>query len=280
MGNKSLSTANIFKALRFPLNIFLATIFISLSLIGAVAYSFFLGDKMCASSYPLVDAIMEVKIEVTTAHLWFEEIVSGDRNEKISDVIRHIDNATLYTNTMLKGGESPAGLYVPIAQAEIQNNLEDLLTHIAIFKAATIERYETINQSGVGTPVDQKYDDCFTDLLGHANSAERKLMATIASDLTQFRYLQSLLLFSLIVSVVILLLIFYRYEKQREKVLSGLIPICSSCKKIRDDKGYWNRIESYISDRTHAVFTHSYCQSCIRELYPDIADEVIAEIES
>ena len=64
------------------------------------------------------------------------------------------------------------------------------------------------------------------------------------------------------------------------KTLQGIIPICSSCKKIRDDKGAWSRLESYISEHSEAQFSHSYCNDCIRELYPDVAEEVIAEIES
>ena len=64
------------------------------------------------------------------------------------------------------------------------------------------------------------------------------------------------------------------------KTLRGLIPICSSCKKIRDDKGTWNRIESYIAEHSEAEFTHSYCNDCIRKLYPDLADEMIAELEA
>ena len=64
------------------------------------------------------------------------------------------------------------------------------------------------------------------------------------------------------------------------KTLRGLIPICSSCKMIRDDKGTWNRIESYITEHSEAEFTHSYCNDCIRKLYPDLADEMIAELEA
>ncbi|MCK4837356.1 MAG: hypothetical protein KAS94_01060 [Desulfobulbaceae bacterium] len=60
--------------------------------------------------------------------------------------------------------------------------------------------------------------------------------------------------------------------------LRGLIPICSSCKRIRDDQGTWNRIESYIAKHSEAEFTHSYCNDCIRKLYPDLADEMIAEL--
>ena len=73
-----------------------------------------------------------------------------------------------------------------------------------------------------------------------------------------------------------------RAEKEREKlirelqdalanikILRGMLPICSSCKKIRDDKGYWNQIESYIRDHTGAEFTHGICPECMKNLYPD-----------
>lgn len=53
------------------------------------------------------------------------------------------------------------------------------------------------------------------------------------------------------------------------KVLKGLLPICSSCKKIRDDQGYWNQIESYIQNHSDALFTHSICPDCAKELYGD-----------
>ena len=53
------------------------------------------------------------------------------------------------------------------------------------------------------------------------------------------------------------------------KKLSGMLPICASCKKIRDDKGYWNQIEEYIRDHSEAEFTHSICQDCAEKLYPE-----------
>ncbi len=53
------------------------------------------------------------------------------------------------------------------------------------------------------------------------------------------------------------------------KTLKGLLPICSSCKKIRDDKGYWQKVESYISEHTDAEFTHGICPECVRRVYPE-----------
>jgi len=53
------------------------------------------------------------------------------------------------------------------------------------------------------------------------------------------------------------------------KTLNGLLPICSNCKKIRDDKGYWQQVESYIQKHTDATFTHGVCPECFPKLYPD-----------
>jgi len=57
------------------------------------------------------------------------------------------------------------------------------------------------------------------------------------------------------------------------KQLSGLLPICSVCKKIRDDKGYWNQIEAYLRDHSEAEFTHGLCEECARKHYPNIKFE-------
>lgn len=57
------------------------------------------------------------------------------------------------------------------------------------------------------------------------------------------------------------------------KLLSGFIPICASCKKIRDDKGYWQQIESYIRDHSNAEFSHSICPECSHKLYPELYPE-------
>ena len=54
-------------------------------------------------------------------------------------------------------------------------------------------------------------------------------------------------------------------ERAQVKILRGLLPICSCCKKIRDDAGYWQSVEGYITTHSEAAFTHSYCPACERE---------------
>lgn len=77
-------------------------------------------------------------------------------------------------------------------------------------------------------------------------------------------------------------------EREREKLivdlqealdnirtLKEMLPICASCKKIRDDQGYWNQIESYIRDHTGTEFTHSICPECAHQLYPEIYAKIV-----
>lgn len=112
---------------------------------------------------------------------------------------------------------------------------------------------------------------------------------------------KSIMLFAMaiLITFLIILLFYYRYagliekqifvyrnnleglvrERTREldlardevKVLSGFLPICASCKQIRDDKGYWTQIEAYISDHSDAEFTHSICPKCAKKLYPNVS---------
>jgi DNA-binding response OmpR family regulator len=57
------------------------------------------------------------------------------------------------------------------------------------------------------------------------------------------------------------------------KTLRGIVPICASCKKIRDDQGYWSQVEVYVRDHTEAQFSHGICPDCMTKLYPEFAQD-------
>jgi len=56
--------------------------------------------------------------------------------------------------------------------------------------------------------------------------------------------------------------------KSEIKVLSGLLPICASCKRIRDEQGSWHNVEHYITEHSAAEFSHGLCPDCAQKLYP------------
>jgi PleD family two-component response regulator len=55
----------------------------------------------------------------------------------------------------------------------------------------------------------------------------------------------------------------------RVRTLSGLLPICANCKKVKDDQGYWHQVEVYVQEHSDAEFSHGLCPDCLRELYPE-----------
>jgi PAS domain S-box-containing protein len=69
------------------------------------------------------------------------------------------------------------------------------------------------------------------------------------------------------------LILAYEAALNNIKTLKGLVPICASCKKIRDDKGFWSHVEVFIQQRTDAEFSHGICPDCAKRLYPDLVDE-------
>lgn len=62
----------------------------------------------------------------------------------------------------------------------------------------------------------------------------------------------------------------FKEAQQEVQTLEGFIPICSHCKKVRDDQGYWARVEEYIESRSSAQFSHSICNDCVKRYYSDI----------
>ncbi|MFQ5578663.1 MAG: response regulator [Anaerolineae bacterium] len=64
------------------------------------------------------------------------------------------------------------------------------------------------------------------------------------------------------------------------KTLSGLVPICASCKNIRDDEGYWHKVETYIESHSEASFTHGICPDCKKKLYPQLATQTAPQTET
>lgn len=80
-------------------------------------------------------------------------------------------------------------------------------------------------------------------------------------------------------TAVVVMTIFYsiRATSKNVKILTGLLPICSFCKKIRNDKGYWSQIELYIKEHSDAEFTHCLCPDCMKSKYPEASKNVTFE---
>ncbi|MBT4485199.1 MAG: hypothetical protein HOC71_16155 [Candidatus Latescibacteria bacterium] len=91
--------------------------------------------------------------------------------------------------------------------------------------------------------------------------AIKKIFSTLLINLVICLFITNIVLVLINISVT-------AYQKRIE-TLRGIVPICSFCKQIRDDKGYWNRVELFVEKHTEAKFSHSICPPCMEEHYPE-----------
>jgi PAS domain S-box-containing protein len=173
-------------------------------MVGCMGYIYYAGNRMAAVHAPLVDAAMEIKLEATTAHLWFEEVISGDRHESIDAVLAHLEEADWYARAMLEGGENPEGKFVPLDDLALREDIRQVRSKLAEFREITLERYNARKQALVGTDIDQRYDAIFRDFVAQADRVETDLQQAIKRQLSNFKMLEVVLIAAwLLITVIV-----------------------------------------------------------------------------
>lgn len=91
----------------------------------------------------------------------------------------------------------------------------------------------------------------------------------LGAEATPINWRESLFESISIITLAVIIVTYTNKIFKRMKYLEGFLSICASCKKIRDDKGNWQQIESYIRERSEATFSHGICPECAEKLYPE-----------
>ena len=216
--------------------------FIVISIIG---YGFYTGNRMITMYTPLVDAAMEIKLEATTAHLWFEEIISGDRHEDMAAVWEHIDRSDWYAKAMLEGGENSEGTFIPLDDDKMRRMILEVREGISEVREITKQRIAAKETSGAGTVMDQRYDAIFKDFIIQADEVEFRLQQLMARDMGRFRYTQ----FTLVVVCSFLFLfvgiVVHRFERSRR---DHFLAIWESKKNLETEITERRRVEDKLRE--------------------------------
>ena len=190
---------------------------VGLIITGILSYGFHTGDRMIKIYAPLVDATMEIKLEATIAHLWFEEIVTGDRHEELETVWKHLDQADWYAKAMLEGGRNPEGIFIPLDNNKMRREIRDVQEKLMAFRDITKKRIAAQETSGIGTPIDQHYDKVFRDLFNQADQVETSLQKIMTEDLSRFRYIQVILIAISLLLFLSIIMAFHHFDHRRIK---------------------------------------------------------------
>lgn len=216
---------------------------LSAVVIATMTYSLLSSTQKVRQHTNLVDAAMEIKFETTLSHLWFEEIISGDRNEDITTVWKHLDQAIWYAQAMVKGGEGPQGVIIPLHDAELSTEIMHVVEKITEFRSIATVRCTAMDQSGVGSANDQRFDTVFRDLLQQTDRVETVLKTVVEKDLRRFETRQALLIsFCLALST---LSGFILIQHERRKALH--------LKRLEESE---NRFKIFFRSANDAIFVH------------------------
>ncbi len=202
------------------------------TLISLLFYTFELGVSMPQKYTPLIDATMEIKLELTMAHLWFEEFINGDQYEDIQVVWEHLDMADWYAGVMLEGGQNSEGTFLPVSDDEMRLSIVAIRERISKFRQMTQLRLDERISSLSGTLMDQRYDLVFKDLITRTDAIETDLNTLIVNKLSRFKVIQVALLTTVILLSILTGLVFYSDRRKLNVSLESLASEISERKQI------------------------------------------------
>ena len=176
----------------------------------AMIYIMRTGSQLASIHSRRLEAVNGIQLELTLAHLWFEEILTGDDAKNIQDVWSHYERARGHALAMLDGAEMPYGTVAPVRDVRLRNQLEEILKHLTNFQAITRQRFEAGVSAAAGSDIDNDFDAFFEHLMAHAHLLNNEMHSRIMKDLRNFQAVQGTLLAFFLALTIGLLIIGYR----------------------------------------------------------------------
>jgi len=242
-----------------------------------------------AQALPYLDSVVAVgQMNGNIRSIAKSQMLRGQAYAQLGDLARA---RTLLTESfaLSKSVEQRVFMLTALERlSDVEEKAGDAMASLRALRSATALRDTIFNQATAERlAAEERREEREREL--QENAALRQAQREQAQVIERQRITVSLVLVILLLGALLLFLMvrYNRLGKAREqalaktndelrmaladvRTLSGLIPICASCKRVRDDRGYWQAVESYISNHSDAKFSHAICQSCGPELYGDI----------
>jgi methyl-accepting chemotaxis protein len=139
---------------------------------------------------PLSDAAMEIKLSATTAHLYFEEIMSGDEGEDVNKIYAMLGESIWYCDAILHGGKNAEGTFVPTSNPDVRAKITQTKAMVERFRDSARRRYAlrgSADSAGPGTQADIDFDREFTEFVKMADEAEQAVHADMRGSVAALR---------------------------------------------------------------------------------------------
>lgn len=199
------------RSFRVPLLIFILTI----GICSTIFYSFYLSREVSERYRPLSEMAMSVKLDMTAAHLWFEEVLAGDTSIDIQSVWKYLDDAEEQSNSILEGRLNAENNIIFTDGVNLHQQFESVITKIKKTREIMRQRWADKENSQVGTKLDQQLDATFLMLSEMTDEIEKKLLKLSTEQLEQFIWIQNILIFLTLLFGFLMASLFYFYDKNR-----------------------------------------------------------------
>jgi two-component sensor histidine kinase len=197
-------------------------IIVALLIICTIGYSSVVGVRLTSKYTPLIDAIMQVKYETTAAHMWFEEMINGDRDEDMDYIDAFFEKAEFHARAIINGGSDSEWLYYPVEDDRLEQELTEIAAMILGLRGLTVQRYDMHRSSEAGADLERQYDALYLNIIMKASHAEEMLHKIVRDDLYRFKSFQFLIALSVIVGSLFIILLLSRHQQEMENKISAL----------------------------------------------------------
>ncbi|MCK5580363.1 MAG: PAS domain S-box protein [Candidatus Omnitrophica bacterium] len=189
---------------------------LTLMIAGIMIYSSLMGRNIAERYAPMIDATMEIKIEVIKAHLELMEVISGNQNLTIEHAWEHLTHAEWYAKAMLEGGESHHGKFLPLTDPDLRHTVEQTLESISTFRVKAQNIWKKHSQSEL-SDIDLHFHHMFDNILTYADDVEPALKKMMERQLLRFSVLQGMLIAIVLILGIIIGVVLQCYERRRTK---------------------------------------------------------------
>ncbi|MBW3698333.1 EAL domain-containing protein [Vibrio sp. T187] len=226
----------------FFLTIVLAGMIISLTIL-----LFAQANKLLVNKAPLIEASQEIKINGTLAHLWFEEVLSGDTTQSIQEVWYYLDLAEWHTLALLEGGQSIEGSFEPIQEPELRAILMTMRDTLVNFREKAEVRYSYKEISSPGSALDISSDAMFLEFIREADDVQRAVKQHLTEGVRNYQYISVLLIVVSISIAIYLYRLLYKFEENRTMWIESL----SNANKSIEAKNQQLHTQAHYDSLTH-----------------------------
>jgi signal transduction histidine kinase/DNA-binding response OmpR family regulator len=203
------------RTVSIPWTVYLLVAVFAVGIVTVVGYSVMMANHMTVEYAPLVTAAMETKYEATLGRLWLEEIISGNRKQRIEKVWSHLDQAEWYARSMLVGGRNETVNVTPLAEPLLRREIEEVLIKLDEFRNLADKHYRSLMEASWGSEIHHQLKSVFNTLITQIRNVEGALQRSINRKLSSFQLMQFILIASILGMGLLAGLVLSRFDRQR-----------------------------------------------------------------